>query len=322
MTQLKILAGTLVLALAASSPRAAATRPITETDLFKFTWVADPQISPDGTTVAFVKVVVNEKENRYDTAIWSVPSAGSAAPRPLTGGFRDTSPRWSPDGKWLAFVRTTDKDGQAQPAQLYLLRTDGGEARALTDIPKGASAPVWAPDGKSIAFSSTTVQDDLKKPHGAAAKSEHKSDVKVVSRAVYRSNGNPGYIDADRHAHIWTVPVSDPGEHAAARQLTSGDFDERGFQWSPDSATIYFTSDRRPESYFEPSDSDLYSVPAIGGSHSRRSRRSKARSAAFRSPPWESASRSSARCTARRSAPTASRISGSSTRCPAARRRT
>jgi dipeptidyl aminopeptidase/acylaminoacyl peptidase len=262
------LASTLVAALAivvsASAPNAAAKRPITEKDLFKFTWVADPEISPSGDTVAFVRVVVNEKDNRYETSIYAVPSSGAHAPRALTSGIRDLSPRWSPDGRWLAFTRAIEKDGQAQPPQLYLLRTDGGEARALTDLPKGAGAPAWSPDGKSIAFSSTTTEEDLKKPD-PAAKPEHKSDVKVVSRAVYRSNGNPTYVDADRHAHIWVVAVEDSADRPKPRQLTNGDYDERGVQWAPDGSSLYFTSDRRPESYYQPNDSDIYRVPVSGG---------------------------------------------------------
>ena len=96
--------------------------PITETDLFKFTWIADPEISPDGDTVAFVQVTVNEKDNRTRSALYTVPSAGAQPPRPMTAGTRDTSPRWSPDGRWLAFVRPNDKEDR-RPPQLYLLRS-------------------------------------------------------------------------------------------------------------------------------------------------------------------------------------------------------
>ena len=75
---------------------AAGKRPITETDLLKFQWVADPQISPDGREVTYVLVTVNENEDRYDTSLWQVATTGSAAPRRLTAGPRDSSPRWSP----------------------------------------------------------------------------------------------------------------------------------------------------------------------------------------------------------------------------------
>jgi dipeptidyl aminopeptidase/acylaminoacyl peptidase len=94
----------------ATSPRAATKRAIAETDLLKFTWIADPRMSPDGATVAFVKVVVNEKENRYETSLYTVPSGGGE-PRRLTSGIRDTAPRWAPDGSAMAFIRSIEKDG-------------------------------------------------------------------------------------------------------------------------------------------------------------------------------------------------------------------
>src|SRR5215211_3540405 len=122
-----------VVALSAGS-RAQGKRVITEQDLFKFTWVADPQISPDGSTVLYVNVTVNEKKDGYETALFVVPASGSAAPRRLTSGIRDSSPRWAPDGKRLVFVRSVEKDGKAQPAQLYLLDMNGGEARPLTNL--------------------------------------------------------------------------------------------------------------------------------------------------------------------------------------------
>src|SRR5215470_10830467 len=82
-------------------------RMITEMDLFKFVWIADPQISPDGARVAFVRVWVNQKADRYDSALW-IASTNSGPARQLTAGPRDASPRWSPDGKRLAFVRSTE----------------------------------------------------------------------------------------------------------------------------------------------------------------------------------------------------------------------
>src|SRR5580704_13142451 len=124
-----------------SVPGAKGHRFMTENDLLKFTWIADPQISPDGATVAFVRVTVNEKENRYETSLFAVPASGAEAPRRLTSGIRDTTPRWAPDGKRLAFVRSVEKDGKPQPAQVYLLQMDGGDARAITDVATGAGDP-------------------------------------------------------------------------------------------------------------------------------------------------------------------------------------
>jgi dipeptidyl aminopeptidase/acylaminoacyl peptidase len=204
---------------------------------------------------------VNEKENRYETSLFAVPTGQSPeAPRRLTANIRDTSPRWAPDGKRLAFVRSIEKDGKTQPGQIYLLAMDGGEARPLTDLPNGASAPVWSPDGKTLAFNAS-IGPEEKKTEG-----EQKSDVKVITRAVYRSNGNPGYVEAEKHAHIFTIGVSDrAADKPQPRQITDGEFDEGDIAWSPDGSTIYFTSTRVTEAYYNPNDSDLYSVPAMGG---------------------------------------------------------
>ena len=111
--------------------------------------------------MAFTRVTIDEAKDDYETSLWLVPASGAEAPRRLTAGTHDSSPRWSPDGRTIAFVRPVERDGKTQPAQIFALALDGGEARAITDLPKGAGGPVWSPDGKRIAFSSTTRNDDV-----------------------------------------------------------------------------------------------------------------------------------------------------------------
>jgi dipeptidyl aminopeptidase/acylaminoacyl peptidase len=249
----------LTLTLSVLGPTSAQEkRLITETDIIKFVWIAEGQISPDGRSVAFTRVTINEAKDDYESSLWMVPADGSSQPRSLTSGTRDSSPRWSPDGKTIAFVRSTEKDGRPQPPQIYTLLLDGGEARPVTDLARGAAAPAWSPDGARIAFSSSTKPDDATPPAAP------KSDVRVITSAVYRANGG-GWNEQDRPSHIWVTSVR-PGEIVKATQLTSGKYSEGGHTWAPDGSRLYFTSTQTDEPYYLQSDSDLYSVPASGGS--------------------------------------------------------
>jgi dipeptidyl aminopeptidase/acylaminoacyl peptidase len=249
-----------VLSLTAPACAIAEKRPITETDLYAFKWVADPRISPDGGQIVYTQVTVTGKHDNYQTALWMVPAAGGPA-RQITSGPRDASARWSPDGKRLAFIRSGEKDGKPEPGQIYVLDMGGGEARALTDMPKSAGAPVWSPGGRAIAFLSTTEAKDFDKKKT----DEEKSDVKVISRAVYRANGQ-GYLEADRVSHLWTVEIpAVVAEPVKAKQITNDKYDESAPVWSKDEARLYFTSNRMAEPYYEPPASDIYSVDAKGG---------------------------------------------------------
>ena len=221
--------------------------------------------------MAFVRVTVNSKKEGYDTAIWIVPTDGSEAPRAFTNG-QDTNPRWAPDGTRLAFNRAVEKDGKPQPAQLWVISSQGGEARALTDLPKGAGPAAWSPDGAQIVFTSTTTDKDLAKkdakPDPAKDKDnkddERESNVRVITRAVYRLNG-PGYLDPTRPAHLWTIPVPATGGLSKAKRLTSGEFGEASPTWSRGGKRIFFLSNRSPEPYYSDPDTNVYSIPAEGG---------------------------------------------------------
>jgi dipeptidyl aminopeptidase/acylaminoacyl peptidase len=294
----------LALSLAVAANCFAQKRNITEKDLWDFVWIGDPQVSPDGSRVAFVRVTVNEKKECYNTSIWSVSAAGDEAPHQLTKGEHDSSPRWSPDGKYLLFTRVTEKDGKPEPPQLSILPMAGGDSFTFTDLPKGAGNPVWSPDGKTIVFKSDTNAEDLtkqekkkkkeeelkkaaaasspsaspeasKSPGGknapeqtarkAEAESEHESDVRVITRAVYRFD-NEGYADPKHPSHIWVVAAPhNADEKVEPKQLTSGRFDEDDPIWSKDGAQIYFLTTRVDEPYYEFPRSDLYSVSASGG---------------------------------------------------------
>jgi dipeptidyl aminopeptidase/acylaminoacyl peptidase len=258
-------------------------RAITETDLFRFVWIADPQISPDGSRVVFTRVWVNQKADRYETALW-ITQTGEGAPRQLTAGPRDTNPRWSPDGGRLAFLRSPEKEGRPQPTQTYLLSLEGGEAQPLTDLSKGASRIDWSPDGKTILFASSEDSSAKEKPNpedpdtkekptehsdGKEKPAEHKSDVRVITKAAYRANG-PGYLDPKSHSHLWTIRVPGPAEEKPkAKQITRGHFDEGAADWSPDGSRIYFEAHRVAEPYYEEPSTELYSIAPDGSGETK-----------------------------------------------------
>src|SRR5256886_11760467 len=144
------------------TPAFAQKRNITEKDLFNFVWIADPQVAPNGSRVAFVRVTVNQRKDGYDTAIWTVSTATGES-RQLTAGPRDSSARWSPDGRFVCFVRSPEKDGRPEPPQLFMLSMDGGEAWQFTTLPRGAGGPEGSPDGKMISFGNGAMAEELAK---------------------------------------------------------------------------------------------------------------------------------------------------------------
>jgi len=259
-------------------PALAQKRNITEKDLFNFVWAADPQVAPDGSRVAFVRVTVNDRKDGYNTAIWSVSTATGESHQ-LTAGPRDSSPRWSPDGKYLCFVRVPEKDGRPDVPQLFMLAMAGGDSFQFTTVARGAGGPQWSPDGKMIAFVNSANLEDLAKqaaalkppaapsPSPTEAKKEepHESDIRVITRAVYRANG-AGYLDTKHPQHIWVVNAPRSGDDKVTpKQLTSGRYDDANVTWAKDSSQIYFDSDHLDEPYYELPKTDVYSVSVTGG---------------------------------------------------------
>ena len=174
--------------LAAAGAEAQARRPITDTDLLDFVWIADPQIAPDGRAVAFVRVSVDRASDTYVSSIWVVPADGST-PRALTMGRRDTTPRWSPDGRRLGFVRVVEGEGRPA-AQVYALPLEGGEPRPLTSLPDGVTTFEWAPDGERLVVGSNVRTAGAPSPEPGRPRA---SDARVVARARFRADGS-GFV--------------------------------------------------------------------------------------------------------------------------------
>ena len=192
---------------------------------------SDPDLHPDGRRVAYVLSRTDVEDDRYDRTIHVADGGRSVR---FTQGPTDTSPRWSPDGAWLAFLRKgADKGARAQ---LMVMPADGGEPRQRTEVPLGVSAIEWAPDSTRLVFVGAEWTPDL----ADLDEDERKRVPKRVTRLPYRSDGT-GWI-ANRRTHLWVVDVDGDGE---PQRLTHADEDHWGPSWHPDGQAIAYLT--RPE---------------------------------------------------------------------------
>jgi dipeptidyl aminopeptidase/acylaminoacyl peptidase len=224
--------------------------PFTPDDLYLLKQVSDPQLSPDGTLVAYVVLWPDKEDDENRMAVHLAPADGSAPARRFTYGKRDHTPRWSPDGRLLAFV-----SDRGEKSQLFLAPMDGGEARQLTHAKWGVSQPAWSPDGTKIAYSARTGEYTEPKER----KGLEKNAPRVIRDLRYKMDGI-GFYDS-RRMHIFVCDVK-TGEET---QITDGDYFDDHPAWSPDGRTVAFISDRERTRNKRHWRSDVWVAPAKGG---------------------------------------------------------
>ena len=256
----------LTLASVAAGKGTQTARPFTADDLLKVRRVSDPQLSPDGRWIAYNIAETDKAANKRISQIYLISTEGGE-PRQITSEKQSsTGPRWSPDGKRLAFVSA--REGESQVWTVEITETGAGELKKVTSMATGADAPIWSPDGKWIAFTSEVYADcasaecnKIRTDEAAASKVKAKS----AERLLYRHWTT--WKDGKR-SHIFVSP-SDGGE---ARDVTPGDSDAppfslggpADFAFSPDSKELAFARNTDKIEAIS-TNADIFVVPISGG---------------------------------------------------------
>ena len=226
-------------------------------DVFALEYASDPQISPGGNQIVYVRNSMDIMKDRKVSSLWIVDADGGNHRKLTSREVRETSPKWSPDGSRIAFVSATDNG-----SEIYVYWLGSGKFARLTQLEKSPSGLNWSPDGKNISFSMTVPEKPpvLVTPPDSPKGAKWAEKPRVTTRLKHEADGT-GYVDPGGK-HIFIVP-SDGG---SPRQVTEGDFHQEGVaEWTKDGKSLVFTSNRNENWEYEFKNSEIYKVGVDDG---------------------------------------------------------
>jgi dipeptidyl aminopeptidase/acylaminoacyl peptidase len=253
----------LIIVTALAGFAQSARRPLKLDDLARFRNVGDPQISPDGQSIAYTVSTTDAKEDKSNTHIWLVAYDGTNDRQITFSTDSENAPRWSPDGKYLAFTssRSSGKQG-VRGSQVWLLDRNGGEAFQLTELKGRLQGYEWSPDSKRLALVIGDPDPDAPDPTATPAPGTPPKPPKpiVIDRYRYKQDVQ-GYLLTGRYTYIYLFDIATK----KLERLTKSKWDESSPSWSPDGTRLAFMSNHADDPDRDPA-AQLYVVDAKPGS--------------------------------------------------------